>query len=59
MSEYAYMHDLTERGVDVDENQVNSLIYMDQPQLTPEQQQSLMTPIDIGDKPPSEQSPLQ
>ena len=59
MSEYAYMHDLTERGVDVDENQINSLIYMDQPQLTPEQQQSLMTPIDTGDKPPSEQLPPQ
>ena len=59
MSEYAYMHDLTERGVDVDENQINSLIYMDTPQLTPEQQQSLMTPIDTGDKPPSEQLPPQ
>ena len=59
MSEYAYMHDLTERGVDVDENQINSLIYMDTPQLTPEQQQTIMTPIDTGDKPPSEQLPPQ
>ena len=39
MSQYAYMHDLTERGVDVDESQLDSVIYFDEPQLDKEQAQ--------------------
>ena len=44
MSQYAYMHDLTERGVDVNESQLDSVIYFDEPQLDKQQQQQLMTP---------------
>ena len=45
MSEYAYMHDLTERGVDVDLDTVDNFIYVEPKQLDEEQQQNLTTVI--------------
>jgi hypothetical protein len=45
MSEYAYMRDLTERGIDVDLNTVDQLIYVEPQQIDEEHQQNLSTVI--------------
>ena len=53
MSDFAYMRDLTERGMDVDMNTVDSMIYLEPQQPDPEHQQQLATVI-----PPDPQAPL-
>ena len=45
MTQFAYMHDLTERGVDVDLNTVDKMIYIDVPQLDNNAKQQLMTVV--------------
>ena len=45
MSEFAYMRDLTERGIDVDLNTVDQLIYVEPKQIDEEHQQNLSTVI--------------
>ena len=45
MSEFAYMHDLTERGIDVDLSTVDNFIYVEPKQMDEEHQQNLSTVI--------------
>ena len=45
MSEFAYMHDLTERGIDVDLSTVDNFIYVEPQQIDEEHQQNLSTVI--------------
>ena len=45
MSEFAYMHDLTERGIDVDLSTVDNFIYVEPKQIDEEHQQNLSTVI--------------